>query len=898
MASCSAGVAAAAGAAAGAELFSYNRENYLYDRSMRLETEYKIMDYRIQKAALFRQDISDIVALTVVKMDTYLIVNAVQLGFVVMAFCEGRLAPGTPSWLVCANTLCMAASFLFFMLSVYFAMHATVASKSFEVRILTQWVRLPVPSWSQLEGARTYASTFEKIEPRQMFRVPFACGKQEQVLEASKRNASESSAAEFNHEQQSVFGHHGAGGLEPARKDAVVQDDIEEAVATDGKPAPAASSKLSRESNDPWGLERPGDEIYELDGTLQTDVRQLRHIQLVREALTYWQAYDGFARVSMSIGTKELVTGLSYYVLGYVLASNHAIVASWLAVILFMAIVWGLIRIDMSLTCLEYAFAVPVSVGGPLITAWCTKVWAQDEFHTSAEIPILIPIVFLLETISLLFLLYACKVVEQKNGVKLPTGFRSVLYLDVFGWIQRNVTGAAVSNKLSRCLEEPGVLAQPARTPGAGPSIQSVRYDKHGRPVPSRVEQLPGAARQQRMSDLTKADFLTTTFVPCVKDETEPDENMLDEEVEVEPDAGGRPWKIFRFSTGLIATMWFLSGIVVSLELWGFTEFALRPLLVEPSRVLDTHMEQALGLLQSGQALVTAWPNEQVRPVAISCHGASNTVVASTQFALYTADIQSSLQKPGNEDNDLVKFESSPLCDHIQGESLQDVSLRCGSTGACHTVVLHGHGRRLSTCMLGEYSLNATSGVHEMTSGEVLLQDGGALDESAIGLAMGSECQGKVRDCAYVRTTGQRIVEMRRAADGSREWFPHRLLRRSIASSRSMAVIHDRYLAVLHGDGNQLQVIDLQKESSVVQSWQLPDMPGGQPFGAMCAAGDNLFFIGRGASPQLWRFPVPLQLRIGAALVEDGDKVGVEDKVAQTSHADKLRHNVHVHKWM
>jgi len=363
----------------------------------------------------------------------------------------------------------------------------------------------------------------------------------------------------------------------------------------------------------------------------------------------------------------------------------------------------------------------------------------------------------------------------------------------------------------------------------------------------------------------------------------------------VEPDCGGRPWKIFKFSTLLIAAMWFLSGIVVALELWGFTEFALQPLLVEPSRVLDTHMEQALGLLQSGQALVTAWPNEQVRPVAISCHGASNTVVASTRFALYTADIQSNLQTPGS---DLAKFEASPLCEHIQGESLQDVSLRCGLAGACHTVVLHGGGKRLSACALGESSLNATSGAHEMTSGGELLQDGGAFDESAVGLAMGSKCQGKARDCAYVRTTGQRIVEMRRAADGSHEWFPHRLLRQSIASSRSMGVIHDRYLGVLHGDGKQLQVIDLQNEKSVVHSWQLPDTLDGQPFGAMCAAGDNLYFLGSGASPQLWRFPLPQQLRVGAALVDGGAKVGVEGKVAQNSHENILRHDVHEHKWM
>mmetsp|Transcript_22711 Transcript_22711/g.49925 ORF Transcript_22711/g.49925 Transcript_22711/m.49925 type:complete len:325 (-) Transcript_22711:117-1091(-) len=93
-----AGAAAAASVAGGSGvgLFSYNRKNFLYDRKLRQETEYQIMDFKIRQAELWREDIKDIIGLTSVKMDTYLIVTAVQLGFCVMAFCEGRLAAGTP----------------------------------------------------------------------------------------------------------------------------------------------------------------------------------------------------------------------------------------------------------------------------------------------------------------------------------------------------------------------------------------------------------------------------------------------------------------------------------------------------------------------------------------------------------------------------------------------------------------------------------------------------------------------------------------------------------------------------------------------------------------------------------------------------------------------------------
>merc|ERR1719162_1338013 len=219
------------------------------------------------------------------------------------------------------------------------------------------------------------------------------------------------------------------------------------------------------------------------------------------------------------------------------------------------------------------------------------------------------PIVYVLEGCWFCFLLYAVKVVEQGNGVKLPTGFRSVLYLDVFGWIQKNVTGSAPHNKLSECLQDHGVLKQPDSAYGTGPAVQSVRYDKHGRPVPMRVEQLPGAARQQRMADLTKADFSPTTFVPCGKDD---DAGLAALNEELEPDDGGRPWKVFRAVGTLLATMWFLSGIWVGCELWGVTNFELNPLLVEPGHHLDARRSKKLGTLQFGEAVKTSWPNARV----------------------------------------------------------------------------------------------------------------------------------------------------------------------------------------------------------------------------------------------------------------------------------------------
>jgi len=846
---------AASAAVTGGTLFQYNRKNFMYDRKMRLETEYQIMEFKIKKAELFRDDVRDIIGLTSVKMDTYLIVNAVQLGFCVMMFCEGRLAAGTPNWLIGCHTLALSGAFTYLLMSVWLSMHATIAAKSYEVRLLTQLVRLPIPSWAQLEGARTYASTFEKLESRQMFRVPFATGTQERVLECTHGGTVEAEhPAEGDDADYAMAG--------PMIVDAAGDGPEEE-----GAPAGPGSAAPGAFSSDPWGLERPGDAIYELDGSVQTDPRDLRHIQLVREAMQYWQSYDAFSRVSMSIGTNQLVTALCYYVLGYVLVSNHAIVAAWLAVVLFMAVACALIRLDMSLTSTEYRIAVCMVLCGPLCTAICSREWAA--VGTNTIIAVLMPIAYVSHVGWLLFILYLSKIREQKNGVQLPTGFRSVLYIDVFGWIKdnpvsqlfRGIASSAPSQRATSTLRSPECVN------AAGPAVQSVRY-VDGRPVPMRVEQLPGASRPPRNSDISKADFAPSTFVPREKDSD--DAEALDS---IEGDkAGARPWKVFFGATALLAALWWCTGVLVTMELLGMTFFKVTPLTRDREETIVQETGKKPSFLQFGQALSTEWPHENVRAFGLACNGASNTILAASRFGLYTADLGSSSQS-------LVQFKAAPLCRDIEGESLQDVSLQCTSGGseaeACQAVVLHQQGRQLAKCDISRRLKTAAPAAASRQTPPVALisedwlSDGDATlttpAESVLSLAVSSKCVGGAGSCTYVGTSSERIVEMQQTGDdgGSRKYVPHRLLQAKLngTSGGSMDVIHGRYLALLQQDGQHLQVIDLQKGGALVDSWHIPSAPKNQAWSAMCSAGNQLYFFSEGQSPQLWRFAVPQQLR-------------------------------------
>jgi hypothetical protein len=343
--------------------------------------------------------------------------------------------------------------------------------------------------------------------------------------------------------------------------------------------------------------------------------------------------------------------------------------------------------------------------------------------------------------------------------------------------------------------------------------------------------------------------------------------------------------------------MWFLSAIAVAAELWGFTNFEVLPLLVEPSHQLDATMDKKLSFLESGHAIATSWPHGKVRPIGLSCDSASDTVLASTQFGMFTAQFSEGSAK------EHLDFKAAPLCDHVQGESLQDVTLRCSSAGSvrtCSADVLHSNGQRIATCALDGAASNATAAVPPVTRiAEEWLRDSsatGKASETAIALAMTSECHGKALSCAYVGTSGHRIVEMQRAADGSHEWFPSRLLRArmsptSLLSSGTMDVVGGRYLSVLNRNGQHVEFLDLRREGSIVGSYQLPQ---DQAWGAMCAAKSSLYFLSKGPSPQLWRFPVPPHIGIEEA--SQKEQVQARDEIApllgEQGHGSKMRRTV------
>ncbi|CAL1164499.1 unnamed protein product [Cladocopium goreaui] len=180
-------VMALIGAALGATaLFSYNRENFKFDKQQTLLRETLRLDMQLKRFALFRDDVRDLVTLTVdralhaltaglgrikwpgmifhINITTVTSVVTVLPCFRssefpaivigkeqgIIVFCKGRIQASAPPFVLQLFQLSNACAFMYLLLAVWLSMHASIASHSFGVKMLTRFVRLPIPTQKQL----------------------------------------------------------------------------------------------------------------------------------------------------------------------------------------------------------------------------------------------------------------------------------------------------------------------------------------------------------------------------------------------------------------------------------------------------------------------------------------------------------------------------------------------------------------------------------------------------------------------------------------------------------------------------------------------------------------------------------------------------------------------------
>ncbi|CAE7026689.1 Dnah1, partial [Symbiodinium sp. CCMP2456] len=279
-------------AGVGAGLLNYNRKNFMFDKEQYRERAYFSQEMKVSKYELYREDIKDLTDLTVSKMDVYMVINVLQLLFCVMLFTEGMPKPRTtPLWLHWILAASSGSAVLYFVLSIWLGMHASIAAHSFGVRLLTQFVRLPVPNLQQIHRAAAKAKDYEALSLTDMLRIP-VLQQQFRKLSATLGNLSFETPAEDTT------------GLDDSFLPEVYMPSLEETAA-------------------------------------------LRHIQLYRELQANWQAYDAYCRVCMALGTNQLLQSINAYCLGVLLSETSSGWAAACCMAVIGSVSWLVVRLDV-----------------------------------------------------------------------------------------------------------------------------------------------------------------------------------------------------------------------------------------------------------------------------------------------------------------------------------------------------------------------------------------------------------------------------------------------------------------------------------------------------------------------------------------------------------------------
>ncbi|CAD7924011.1 unnamed protein product [Amoebophrya sp. A120] len=384
------------------DAFDYNKENFRFDAKQWQERGFQEQKMRVDQGKLYRDDVRDLMELTTGKMDLYLIVNALLLDQSVRMLCKGHL-DAAPEWLRCLQILSLCSGFLLFFLSLWLAMHASVASHSFAVRLLTQYVRLPIPTEKQLDALQLHATEFEGYSAKDMLRVPL-------IKVAAKK-------------------------LEAKLKQGLSDPNNKDARTGAAKAGQRQSSSHSTGVLGENGLQSEGDAVdTDAENVEQTpeviEVTSLEHVKLYRRMQANFISYDAYARAGTSIGLNSLLFSLWYFCLGIATENaSQAEWASWGCCLLMAVNVLLVAKIDFDLGGRSFGLvALLIILPAFFSTAAVTTYrWHWYRFHIYF---VLLVFVFHICWVAVVLFLVKAGTDEQ---VKLPHQFKQVLYLDVFG---------------------------------------------------------------------------------------------------------------------------------------------------------------------------------------------------------------------------------------------------------------------------------------------------------------------------------------------------------------------------------------------------------------------------------------------------------------------------------
>ena len=374
---------------------------FFISKHARQACEFQRQNMAVSRFSLFREDIRDLAALTVNKMDSYLIVNTLKLGFIVTIFLnyDRNDGPQHPGYMERQVTLlfsiCFMTAFLFLLISIWLSMHASIVAQSFTTKMLLQAARIPVATDQEITSAAPVANMYE-TSLDDAFRLPL------------QRTGSRSSGVKFG----------------PPTPQERVSSPIPWAPEERDPPGPNLRLPVPP-ARGPFISE-------ELDAN--------PHLKFYSLLMRNWQTFDLYSKVCMSIGTSTLLSGIAYYATYFSRSSTEELypyASGWFCFGFMSVLAWWSVTIDVVLRRVEHAAWATVALSGPVTVAVAIIMNQQN-------------LMILASFLQGCWVWFLCgSALALRNG--LPRRWRASLYIDILNPFASNSAGSlARSRNLSR----------------------------------------------------------------------------------------------------------------------------------------------------------------------------------------------------------------------------------------------------------------------------------------------------------------------------------------------------------------------------------------------------------------------------------------------------------------
>jgi len=447
--------------------YSYNLNRFQFDAGQRQSTAHQLMNLRIARWTSFREDVRDLFQLTTANLSSYMVVGTLFFSLAIsIMYARVTDFPAEPFWLMVAWGNCLLSATTFAILSVWLAVHGSMAAHSASVKVLTQAVRIPVPSEEDLMNERHRLEQYEKSGvanylqfpgPTKLMKVDELVtevgeGTNDVSLRSPRVVAGGQCTARNSHEHG-----HGALGRSQSPIGSRRRSSSKSSSASSGHSATRAGA-FDPERHERKAVrtqERAARLLKDQDGGTGRSAAFDGHIKLFRQVHMTFASFDAYARISLSTAVHDLMLTMAYLTFAHNIClkppdtySRRNVFFAWITtcVVTFVNIV--LFKLDLFVENRKMRILKQATLGGPLFLCFAATFWlAQQTYEAYAGLKYLSGVMVVFACLmhlswTVLMLVHSR---PADSDMSLPIAWRSVRYLDIFGWAEDTDPMHAVS---------------------------------------------------------------------------------------------------------------------------------------------------------------------------------------------------------------------------------------------------------------------------------------------------------------------------------------------------------------------------------------------------------------------------------------------------------------------